>query len=206
LLWKHADEVIRAAEDDPHLRWLAMDMDVISLRSALGMRGGLSPLLHVSGGTVGSRRTWLALRRLLRGKPLSPDSDAIACLEAIGDYLRARRGKRWFHGRAAVSWLTEDVSAAYKPDAGTLPGWVSQTACLGAVGLVSILAECREEMFGDCDPGLGPVPELYPYLARRLDPSGAVWELPELPVPEEFRQTFRDWAEGRVNFTAPEPD
>ena len=206
LLRKHADEVIRAAEDDPHLRWLATDMDVISLRSALSMPGGLSPLLHVSGGTVGSRRTWLALRRLLRGQPLSPDSHAIACLEAIGDYLRARRGKPWFHGRAAASWLTEDVVAAYKPDAGTLPGWVSLTACLGAVGLVSILAEGREKMFGYCGPGLGPVPEFYPYLARRRDPSGAVWELPELPVPEEFRRIFRDWADGRVNFTAPEPD
>jgi hypothetical protein len=26
--------------------------------------------------------------------------------------------------------------------------------------------------------------------------------LPNLMVPEQFKQTFRDWAEGRVNFTA----
>ena len=25
--------------------------------------------------------------------------------------------------------------------------------------------------------------------------------LPDLPVPDEFKQVFRDWAEGKVNFT-----
>jgi hypothetical protein len=30
--------------------------------------------------------------------------------------------------------------------------------------------------------------------------------LPELPVPEKFKPLFRDWAEGRVNFTAPAPE
>jgi len=27
-----------------------------------------------------------------------------------------------------------------------------------------------------------------------------------LPVPEEFKQVFRDWAEGKVNFIGPAPD
>jgi hypothetical protein len=40
-----------------------------------------------------------------------------------------------------------------------------------------------------------------------LDPSSlakwAIVSLPELPVPEKFKPLFRDWAAGKVNFTAP---
>jgi hypothetical protein len=36
------------------------------------------------------------------------------------------------------------------------------------------------------------------YLATRL--AQATEELPDLPVPEQFRQVFRDWAAGRVDF------
>jgi hypothetical protein len=43
---------------------------------------------------------------------------------------------------------------------------------------------------------------LAPYLARRQGRLGRQTQLPNLLVPEEFKQTFRDWAEGRVDFTA----
>jgi hypothetical protein len=63
-----------------------------------------------------------------------------------------------------------------------------------------------EEMVGDPHKiSFRPRPELpglsgllYRHAARRAN-----WEaepLPDLPVPEQFRQLFRDWAEGRVNF------
>jgi hypothetical protein len=44
--------------------------------------------------------------------------------------------------------------------------------------------------------------ELHPYFARRggHDPG---MPLPDLPVPDHFQQTFRDWADRRVNFIAP---
>jgi len=54
------------------------------------------------------------------------------------------------------------------------------------------------------DPAqLGPFSDLDFYMRRRREgPSLAL--LPELPVPDEFKQVFRDWAEGKVNFTAPD--
>jgi len=51
------------------------------------------------------------------------------------------------------------------------------------------------------DPSrLGPFHELYAYMERRLKP-GPGRPLPDLPVPDAFKQTFGDWAEGQVNFT-----
>jgi hypothetical protein len=46
-----------------------------------------------------------------------------------------------------------------------------------------------------------------PYLAHRQG-LGLRTELPSLLVPEHFKQTFRDGAAGRVDFTEPdrEPD
>ena len=37
-------------------------------------------------------------------------------------------------------------------------------------------------------------------MAHRNAPGSKI-PLPDLPVPEEFKQVFRDWAEGKVNFT-----
>jgi hypothetical protein len=44
-----------------------------------------------------------------------------------------------------------------------------------------------------------------PNIEQRWIP-GTFPTLPDLPVPEEFRQVFRDWAEGKVNFVGPAPD
>jgi hypothetical protein len=49
---------------------------------------------------------------------------------------------------------------------------------------------------------LGPFSGLYTYMEHRHGDLGR--PLPELPVPDEFKQVFRDWAEGRVSFTAQE--
>jgi hypothetical protein len=40
-------------------------------------------------------------------------------------------------------------------------------------------------------------------LVARLEAADA--KLPDLPVPERFRQLFRDWADGKVDFMAPVP-
>lgn len=50
---------------------------------------------------------------------------------------------------------------------------------------------------------LGPLRQIAPYLARRQGLDGHV-ELPSLLVPEQFKQVFRDWAEGRLDVTAPQ--
>jgi hypothetical protein len=56
---------------------------------------------------------------------------------------------------------------------------------------------------------LGPFSDLQIYIMHRQQ-GGRGIQLPELPVPvpvpEEFKQVFRDWAEGKVNFVGPTPD
>lgn len=55
------------------------------------------------------------------------------------------------------------------------------------------------------DPAMfGPFSPVEQYCARRI--NGSADPIPDLPVPDEFRQVFRDWAEGKVNFTAPALD
>jgi hypothetical protein len=41
-------------------------------------------------------------------------------------------------------------------------------------------------------------------LARRRDPGTVDAELPELQVPDDFKEVFRKWADRRVNFTGPD--
>jgi NACHT domain len=49
---------------------------------------------------------------------------------------------------------------------------------------------------------LGPLSALYPYIALRCGISSKT-KLPTLPISAKFRQTFRHWADNKVNFTGP---
>jgi hypothetical protein len=52
--------------------------------------------------------------------------------------------------------------------------------------------------------------DLYAYIDRRYlrtpELKARELPLPDLPVPQEFQQVFRDWAEGDVNFTVSAPE
>jgi hypothetical protein len=48
------------------------------------------------------------------------------------------------------------------------------------------------------ESNLGVFSGLYPYIDRRA--NGARIPLPDLPVPERFKQIFRDWADGKICF------
>jgi len=62
------------------------------------------------------------------------------------------------------------------------------------------IAPIPDQRFAESPPELsGVAAQLYRYLARRVT-GRRLDELPELPVPSEFRSLFRDWAEARVNF------
>jgi hypothetical protein len=51
---------------------------------------------------------------------------------------------------------------------------------------------------------LGVFRDLYSYVEHRHAQSLA-GKLPDLPVPEEFKQVLRDWAEGKTDFIGPAP-
>lgn len=50
----------------------------------------------------------------------------------------------------------------------------------------------------ESEPRPGDMRSLARYMESRL--TGETGELPDLPLPAEFRQLFRDWAAGTVNF------
>ena len=75
---------------------------------------------------------------------------------------------------------------------------------LGGFALSLILIEAGITSFGAHRFGknnwLGPLNAVQPYAARRFR-VGPTKSISELPVPEQFKQVFWDWAEGKVNFT-----
>lgn len=54
-------------------------------------------------------------------------------------------------------------------------------------------------------PDLGQFSALNPYIKSRNAKESST-PLPDLPVPDEFKQVFHDWAERKVNFVADSPD
>jgi hypothetical protein len=73
------------------------------------------------------------------------------------------------------------------------------------VALISVESDESSpvQVLGEDPARLGPFSHLDFYMRRRRR-EGLSLALPELPVPDEFKQVFRDWAEGKVNFTAPD--
>jgi hypothetical protein len=57
-----------------------------------------------------------------------------------------------------------------------------------------------EDVLAHDPSALGPFSELYAHMEHRHREVRR--PLPELPMPDEFKDIFRDWAECKVNFTA----
>ena len=87
------------------------------------------------------------------------------------------------------------------PDAAA-PGQLSQAAYLGAAAILPIMVE-TDLMLESEALTLGPLEHIVPYLARR-DGRDRDTPLPDLLVPDEFKQILRDWADDRVSVTAPD--
>ena len=122
----------------------------------------------------------------------------MADLDAFGAYLIDHREPPWLDLTA--------VDAATLLDSEPLPGALDrrppplrQVAYLGAAVLLLIMEEKRL-LTTQADWRPGPLRDLAPYLIRRRG-LGQRTELPSLMAPEEFKQVFRDWAEGRIDAT-----
>jgi len=123
---------------------------------------------------------------------------AINELTVVGRYLIDHPRTPWLTWQSDM-WPVSFLSGPIERD---IPrSRLDPVAYLGAAGILLITSEEKEtRALPDEGPQkLGPLSDLYPYIARRwgAEPEN---ELPELPVPEEFRQVFRDWADGKVNF------
>ena len=206
ILRAHAAEVTEAAEEDLHLRNFAIWLGFISVRQALEMPGGLSALFHEPWdfmATAVDPYLKTACGALLMGWPAFTDAAIVADLQAVGEYLRDHPRLPWVHDPAARLFEKSFWEALAPSVPAAAPGSFDATACLGGVALMAILSENdRTDILERSTRRTGPLCGILPYLERRSG-GGPDAGLPDLPVPEEFRQVFRDWAEGRVNFTEP---
>jgi hypothetical protein len=123
----------------------------------------------------------------------------MARLEAFGSYLMDHPEPPWLRGSLGDWGWTAVFGEG--PDAAA-PGQLSQAAYLGAAAILPIMIE-TDLMPGSEALTLGPLEHIVPYLARRTG-RDADTALPDLLVPDEFKQIFRDWADGRVSVTEPD--
>lgn len=203
ILRAHATEVTEAAEEDFHLRNVAVWQGFISARQALEMPGGLSALFLEPWSFMASwQAPYLdaAYESLLKGWPAFTAANVVGDLQAVGEHLRDHPDLPWVHHShtriADTGWEAPEAPASK-------PGPFDATACLGGAAMLAIQSEYGATGILDQDPQrFGPLGSIFPYLKRRVYGAPDA-EFPDLPVPEEFRQVFRDWAEGRVDFTEP---
>jgi hypothetical protein len=125
----------------------------------------------------------------------------------VGQYLSEYPQPPWVIGKTET-WSSYDWSVSPSPDADR-PN-LGPITYLGAAGVALISVESDEsspvhvvQVLGEDPARLGPFSDLDFYMRRRRG-EGLSLALPELPVPDEFKQVFQDWAEGKVNFTAPD--
>jgi len=129
------------------------------------------------------------------GWPAFTATTVVTDLRAVGEHLRDH--PELPRAEAPMTWIADINPEASAPAVPARePGPLDATACLGGAAILAIRVEGGDMAIRDRDPPcLGRLSSIVPYLQRRFggDPDS---ELPDLPVPEEFRQVFRDWAEG----------
>jgi hypothetical protein len=197
----HSADLIYAAEADSYIRLVALQAGLITTRRALEMPGGPTVLVQKPNGFFKIQGSYYGhiFRALEAGWPRFGQPAIVSDFAAFGEYLIDHPATPWLHnisGEWDYFLYTTDEPAV---PVGNPAPW-TQVSYVGAAAILLIFAEINAQAVLT-EQGLGPLGQLVPYLRRREDPRQRT-TLPELPVPDEFKQTFRDWAERRVNFTA----
>jgi len=199
---RHAEAFTTAASADSFLRLVALKAGLITTGQALDMPGGPVVLFKNSHSCFEPRSPYFfdVFAALRAGWPAFGQPRIASDLNAFGEYLIEHPEPPWVQGRPDEG-LTTDWG--HEPPAPIRrPGPLRRAAYLGAAAMLLIMEEAR--VARHIERRLGPLRHIAPYLARRQG-FGHGSELPSLLVPDEFKQAFRDWAEGRVTTTAPGP-
>jgi NACHT domain len=210
---RHAADIATDAAVDVELRTEALYADFISVKEALAMPGGLGTLIlrppHRFLVEEHSAYATFLCSMLLRDQPGDDTSTGASAaylrkLNAVGQHLS---------DHPATPWVLAARSCDSPDEGSYLVQRLRQTrdrrrpvSDVTALGLAAVICAAEEtttrprpDRLYDPHPELtGLAGLLYRYVVRRA--TGMPDNLPDLPVPERFRQVFRDWAEGRVDF------
>ena len=204
----YTPSLVKAAAHDPAIRIIALQRDIITFDEALAMTGGLQPLVD----QFQPRIFWISYGAHLMGTLFSVAhgwpgqssgilAEQILELDTVGRHLTGILQPPWID-RATDYWdsyqWTEPASQADRSSP------IDPTAYLGGAAILLILVETSNARAPDAlgsDPSsLGRFSDLYWYIESRQTGSPDSQQLPYLPVPEEFKLLFRDWAARKVNF------
>jgi hypothetical protein len=201
----YKEEIITAAAQHVDIRNSALRRSVITVEQALEVDADLLPLLSHQSAHIFSLIWSGYLPNMLANLMAHGASQGMgADMRAVGSYLTEHSDLPWAHGRVSP-YRYFDYNKTLVRKASRL----DQISYLGAAAILLMSLEgdspYRMQTVDQEPSRLGPISGLYGYIERRLagEPGPP---LPDLPVPEEFRQVFRDWAEGKVNFVGPAPD
>jgi hypothetical protein len=210
----YATEIAAAAIDDTDFRALALCASALTIRDAVAMPGGLTALVTAS-------PDWLLIQELevevarihnfdsLTELLLTPELhvEQVREITAIGEYLIAHPEPPWVSAPIGTRKLSSSIASLL--DLTTSLPTLDEDGNVGVAALLCIGIELAgpvaKKLAGpsvlELERGTRSEPSLLWYIARRLTGEAYVTgELPDLAVPAEFRQLFRDWAGQRVDF------
>jgi hypothetical protein len=197
---KYHRQIGEAAKSNPDIRNGALCKRVITYEQALDAEKNLIPLLrHQRKGIFGpvwasslKNDFWLFI--LYPNRP-----EAISSMAAVGDYLTRQPQPPWGDGEVEPEdWMLPGDSI---PETSTS---LSPTVYLGGAVIACMLAESNLSVelstASSVTPAkLGPLHAVLPYIQHRQMPVLSI-SRPDLPVPQEYKQIFQEWAEGGLNF------
>jgi hypothetical protein len=199
IIHSYADTIMSTIQTDTEMRYAAYQNGFISTDEAIEMPGGLLALVQVQPtrvfGISCAPHLLSLVSKLTYNKIASTE---VGDLTRAGHYLKRHPRPPWVNGKAYPfsNMIREGAPSPYN-----LPEPLDPVTYLGAAAILLIALESEENaMLRDvATQELGPLNELRPYIRQPWDPNSAA-QLPDLPVPPSFQQTFRDWAQGKISF------
>ena len=205
----YASEIQDKSRELARIRTYALDADIISIEQALAMPGGLRILVEATDPPIVFDAPLATFPKLviIYLYLLQKDGDAQKArgkLNSIGRHVLSHPTLPWVrtgrdaHAAIRADAFTGTVDRTTKTSASAL-SLLDEVAYLGAATTRCIFFEISRMAESHIPPDPpADVNILDRYLATRR--TRAKEGLPDLPVPEQFRQVFRGWAEGRVDF------
>ena len=196
---EYATKIIEAAADQPEMLYVAVRYDLITVDQAIAIGGGLAPLLREPfRGVFGLHNGSYLLSELdflVHEESSAAVASAKATFEAIGQFLITHPRTPWARQPAGV-WHTYSGWA----ERAAKKRQLSLAVYLGAAATLLVSAESDPAVIHAPSSFLGPLRGLYSYLESRSGRRTASAPLPDLPVPDMFKEMLKAWARHEIDF------